>query len=69
MTGNLTMNGQTKKISFKSTGKITKSGDYQLKATVPLKMTDYKIKPPTAFLGTMKTGDAVTVKFDVTFKG
>jgi polyisoprenoid-binding protein YceI len=69
LTGNLSFAGATRKISIKSVGKITKSGDYQLKGTVPLKMTDFKMKPPTAMLGTMKTGDAVTIKFDVTFKG
>jgi polyisoprenoid-binding protein YceI len=69
LTGNLTFYGQTRKISIKSICKITKSGDYQLKGSVPLKMTDFKMKPPTAMMGTMKTGDAVTVKFDVTFKG
>lgn len=69
LTGNLTFAGATRKISIKAIGKITKSGDYQLKGSVPLKMTDFKMKPPTAMLGTMKTGDAVTVKFDVTFKG
>lgn len=69
LTGNLSFAGATKKISIKTVGKITKSGDYQLKGSVPLKMTDFKMKPPTAMLGTMKTGDGVTVKFDVTFKG
>jgi polyisoprenoid-binding protein YceI len=69
LTGNLSFAGATRKISIKTVGKITKSGDYQLKGSVPLKMTDFKMKPPTAMLGTMKTGDAVTVKFDVTFKG
>jgi polyisoprenoid-binding protein YceI len=69
LTGNLTMAGETKKISIKSIGKITKTGDYQLKGSVVLKMTDYGMKPPTAFFGTMKTGDAVTIKFDCTFKG
>lgn len=69
LTGNLSFAGATRKISIKAVGKITKSGDYQLKGTVPLKMTDFKMKPPTAMMGTMKTGDAVTVKFDVTFKG
>ena len=68
LTGNLSMAGETRKISFKTVGKTTKTGDYQLKGSVPLKMTDFKIKPPTAMLGTMKTGDAVTVKFDVSFK-
>lgn len=69
LTGNLSFRGQTRKISIKTIGKITKDGGYQLKGSVPLKMTDYKMKPPTAMLGTMKTGDTVTVKFDVTFKG
>lgn len=69
LTGNLTMAGQTRKISLKTIGKITKTGDYQLKGSVPLKMTDYGMKTPTAFFGSMKTGDAVTVKFDVTYKG
>ena len=69
LTGNLSFAGATRKISIKAVGKITKSGEYQLKGTVPLKMTDFKMSPPTAMLGTMKTGDAVTVKFDVTFKG
>jgi hypothetical protein len=62
------MAGETRKISFKTVCKTTKTGDYQLKGNVPLKMTDFKIKPPTAMLGAMKTGDAVTVKFDVSFK-
>jgi polyisoprenoid-binding protein YceI len=69
LTGNLTIAGQTKKISIKSVCKITKTGDYELKGSAPLKMTEYGMKPPTAMFGTMKTGDAVTVKFDVTFKG
>ena len=68
LTGNLSMAGETRKISFKTIGKITKTGDYQLKGSVPLKMTDFKMKPPTAMLGAMKTGDAVSVKFDVSYK-
>jgi hypothetical protein len=27
-------------------------------------MTDYGIKPPTAMLGTMRTGDAVVVRIE-----
>ncbi|TDD98723.1 YceI family protein [Flavobacterium cellulosilyticum] len=69
LTGNLSFAGQTHKIAIKSIGKITKTGDYELKGSFPLKMTDFGMKPPTAMLGTMKTGDAVTIKFDVTYKG
>jgi polyisoprenoid-binding protein YceI len=68
LTGNLTMHGETRKISFKSMAKINKTGDYQLKGSVPLKMTDYKMKPPVALFGVLKTADAITLKFDVTYK-
>ncbi len=32
---------------------------------VPVKMTDWGIKPPTLMLGTMKVGPTVTVNFDL----
>ena len=69
VTGNLTMGGATKKIAIKATGKILKPGVYQFKGNVALKMTDFKMSPPTAMLGVMKVGDAVTLKYDVTFEG
>jgi len=69
ITGDLTMAGVTKKIALKSNGKITKSGLYQFKGSIGLKMTDFKMKPPTAMLGVMKVGDAITLKFDATFNG
>ena len=68
-TGNLTIAGVTKKVSLKSTGKIVKPGVYQFKCSFALKMTDYKMKPPTAMLGMMKVGDGITLKYDVTFEG
>jgi polyisoprenoid-binding protein YceI len=68
LTGNLTLAGETKKISFKSTGEITESGDFRLKGSIPIKMTDFKIKPPTAVFGTMKTGNDVILKFDTIWR-
>jgi polyisoprenoid-binding protein YceI len=38
---------------------MTVSGDYTLK------MTDYGIQPPKAMWGTIKTGDEVTIKFEI----
>ena len=32
---------------------------------VPIKMTDYGIKPPTAIFGRLKTGDEVKVNFEL----
>ena len=69
VTGNLTMNGTAKKISVKITGKNPKSGVYQFKGAIAIKMTEYKMKPPTAMMGMMKVGDAITLKFDITLEG
>jgi len=66
-TGNLTMAGVTRKITLKSTGKIAKPGVYQFKGTVVLKMTDFKMTPPSMLL--IKVGDVITLKYDVTFEG
>ncbi|HET9571369.1 MAG TPA: YceI family protein [Bacteroidales bacterium] len=68
LTGNLTMAGVTRKISVKSTGSADKPGVYEFKGSVALKMTDFKMRPPTAMLGVMKVGDAITLKFDVSFE-
>jgi len=68
VSGNLNMAGFTKKINIKSSGKTLSDGSFQFKGSVPLKMSDFKMKPPTAMMGVLKTGDAVTIKFDVTFK-
>lgn len=68
VTGNLTMAGVTRKISIKSTGNITKAGVFEFKGSVALKMTDFKMSPPTAMLGLMKVGDAITLKYDVYFE-
>jgi polyisoprenoid-binding protein YceI len=67
--GNLTMAGTSKKISFKSTGKKLKPGVYEFKGSISLKMTDFRMKPPTAMLGVMKVGDAITLKYDINLEG
>lgn len=68
VSGNLTIAGVTKKVSLKSTGKITKAGVYEFSGSYSLKMTDYGMKPPTAML-VMKVGDVITLKYSVTFEG
>jgi polyisoprenoid-binding protein YceI len=68
VTGNLTMNGTTKKITLKPAGKVLKSGVYEFKGALALKMTDFKMKPPTAMMGMMKVGDGITLKYSVVFE-
>jgi polyisoprenoid-binding protein YceI len=65
--GTLTMNGIANTIMLSVTGKVLANGDVVFNASRSLKMTDYKMTPPTAMMGTIKVGDDVTVKFDLTF--
>jgi len=69
LTGNLTMAGVTKKVTINTNGKALKAGTFQFMGSVALKMTDFKMKPPTAMLGMMKVGDAITLKFSIVLVG
>lgn len=66
VSGALTIAGETKSINLKlkreqwTAESLNVSGDYTLK------MTDYGIDPPRAMLGTIRTGDEVTITFDIT---
>ena len=68
LSGNLTMAGVTRKINLKSTGSSDKPGVYEFVGSVALKMTDFKMSPPTAMMGLMKVADAITLKYDVSFE-
>ena len=39
-----------------------------LKGEKTFKMTEFKIDPPKALLGTITTGDEITIKFNTIFK-
>lgn len=38
-----------------------------IKGTKSVKMTDFNVKPPKALLGTLKTGDEITIIFNLNF--
>lgn len=69
VTGNLTMGGFTKSVTLKANGQKVKPGVYKFTGSTPLKMSEFKMKAPTAMLGAMKVGDAVTLNYSVTFEG
>jgi polyisoprenoid-binding protein YceI len=64
--GTLAMGGASKPIELQAKYKVLPSGELQLTVSKALKMTDFKMEPPTAMMGTIKVGDDVTVNFDVT---
>ncbi len=64
--GTLSLAGKENKLAMDVV--TTRLADGTVKATgvVPIKMTDYGIKPPTAIFGTLRTGDDVKVNFALT---
>lgn len=64
--GNLTIAGTTKNIEIplelnKTQDKLTIVTSYKIN------MLDYNVEPPTAMFGTIKTGESVTVKFNLIY--
>lgn len=66
-TGVLTIAGNARTIDMTVKSKKLTGGAIQFTGSKSFKMTDFGIDPPTALLGTLKTGDEVTIKFNVTF--
>lgn len=64
-TGSLTIAGKTNTIDMDVKGKVLSDGSLQFEGSKKLSMTDYGIDPPTALMGTMKTGNDVTISFTV----
>lgn len=44
------------------------SGELQIIGELALKLTDFKIAPPVALFGTIKTGDSIVVKYKLTYE-
>lgn len=61
--GQLTIAGTTRPIEMMVTGTRNQQDAYVLAGEVPIRMTDYGVTPPTAMLGTVKTGNDVKVSF------
>jgi polyisoprenoid-binding protein YceI len=61
--GKLTIAGVTRDVDMQITGKRNANDTYTLTGQLPIRMSDYGIKAPTAMLGTIKTGNDVKVTF------
>jgi polyisoprenoid-binding protein YceI len=66
MEGTLTMNGNSRSITMILMVKTISDHDIKFSGSYTLKMTDFKMSPPTAMMGTIKVGNEVTIKFDLT---
>src|SRR6185436_17398536 len=63
--GKLTIAGVEKDITMSIVATRLANGSLKATGSVPLLMTDFGIKPPTAILGTLRTKNEVTVKFEL----
>lgn len=65
--GRLTLAGVTRATVLTVTSTVSRD-QVLFKGQIPLKMSDFDIKPPTFLLGTLKADDEVTVSFEVAFQ-
>ena len=64
-TGDLTIAGVTKNISFPVQGKLVSADKMTFAGAYKLNMTEYDMEPPTAMFGQIVTGEEVEIKFDL----
>ncbi len=64
--GRLAVAGITRTINMEVLLTPLSDGQYQITGAYPMKMTDFGVDPPTALLGSLTTGDDVTIKFNLT---
>lgn len=68
VTGNLMIAGVTKSISIPVNVTYLVNNMIKIAGDIPLTMTEFGIKPPTAMLGMIKSGDEIHVAFVLIFK-
>jgi polyisoprenoid-binding protein YceI len=67
LTGTYTIAGVSKEIKTQVKSAVT-NGTVSLKGTNNITFKEFGMKSPTAMLGTIKTGENLTVKFNINFK-
>lgn len=65
LTGDLTIKGVTKAITFPVEFVAEGEKGLRVKGTYALKMTEWGVEPPKLMLGTLKVNEMVTVGFDL----
>jgi polyisoprenoid-binding protein YceI len=65
-TGQLTIHGTTRAQRIQAQGQALGGGRFRFTGSFPVVMSEFGVSPPTAMMGALRTGDRVTVSFDVT---
>lgn len=64
----LTIAGVTNRVDIYVVGKVNPDGTIKFAGSKKIKMTDYKVSPPTALLGSLTTGNEVEIVFNIVLK-
>ena len=67
-TGMLNIAGVSKEVSFPVEGSMQEDGSYKFTGSYEINMKDYDVDPPSAVFGTIKSGELVTISFEMFFK-
>ena len=65
ITGELTLAGAKKNVQVPVVAERVSRDRFRLRARLPLRMTDFRITPPTALFGMVKAKDDLVVQFDL----
>jgi polyisoprenoid-binding protein YceI len=66
--GRLTISGVSRDIEIAALCTVNPDKSISVNGAYKLKMTAYSVSPPSIMLGAIKTGDDITVKFNLLFK-
>lgn len=62
----VTIAGVTKRLPIQAVGVTGSDGEVVVRGEKSFKMSEFGIVPPVVLMGTLKTGDKVTIKYSVT---
>lgn len=63
--GNLSIAGTSKPTDVSATFEVAGDKSVQFKGSKKMKMSDYKVEPPTFMFGSIKTGDEITITYEL----
>jgi polyisoprenoid-binding protein YceI len=66
--GTLTVAGETRDIELVAAAKVNSDHSINIRGSKQIDMRDFEIDPPTFLFGNFKTGEIVTINFDLTFR-
>jgi polyisoprenoid-binding protein YceI len=63
--GNMTIAGTTRETDLVAQCKLNADGTFTCSGSKNIRMTDFNIKPPTAIMGTVKTGNDISIAYNL----